>query len=415
MDFFDELKWRGLVKDCTDEEGLREKLKTPTVCYCGFDPTADSLHVGHMQQIMLLRRYQNAGHTPIALCGGFTGMIGDPRPTTERKLLTHEEVLSNAECIKRQLASFLSFDNENAAIMENNNNWLGEMNLLTFLRDYGKLFNVAYMLQKDTIRKRLDTGISYTEFSYTILQSIDWLFLYEKYGCAMQIGGSDQWGNLTSGTELIRKVKGEDAKVFGVTSPLITRSDGSKFGKSEGKNIWLDPKRTSAYEFYQFWLNTPDADIIDYLKRLSLRPVEEIMALEESLRTAPEKREAQKALAAELTEILHGKEGLEKALRITETFFKGSIMDLSADEIKEGLADAPKCSVKDGDLLIDALVASGAAKSKSDARKLLQQGSISLNGNRVTALDAVLKQDEALEREFSILKKGKKNYILLNF
>ncbi|MBR3349156.1 MAG: tyrosine--tRNA ligase, partial [Solobacterium sp.] len=289
MNFIEELEWRGLVKDCTDREGLEKQLEKPTTIYCGFDPTADSLHVGHLQQILLLRRYQKAGHQPIALCGGFTGMIGDPRPTTERKLLTHEEVLHNAECIRDQLAHFLSFEGENAAIMENNNNWLGSMTLLDYLRDYGKLFNVSYMLQKDTIKKRLDSGISYTEFSYMILQAIDWLQLYKRHNCLIQIGGSDQWGNLTTGTELIRKVVGDNTGVFGITSPLITRSDGSKFGKSEGKNIWLDPKRTNAYEFYQFWVNTPDSDIIDYLKRLSFASPETIMEIEAKMAEYNEK------------------------------------------------------------------------------------------------------------------------------
>jgi len=415
MEFIEELKWRGLVKDCTDPEGLEKKLQNPVTIYCGFDPTADSLHVGHLQQIILLRRYQNAGHQPIALCGGFTGMIGDPRPTTERKLLTHEEVMHNADCIKDQLAKFLSFEGDNAAIMENNNNWLGEMNLLSFLRDYGKLFNVSYMLQKDTIKKRLDSGISYTEFSYTILQAIDFLFLYQKHHCEIQIGGSDQWGNLTTGIELIRKVLGDEPDVYGITSPLITKSDGSKFGKSEGKNIWLDPARTNAYEFYQFWLNTPDADIVDYLKRLSLKSPEEIMELEKSLEEAPEKREAQKALASELTGMVHGEEGLAKALKITDTFFKGNIMDLSADELRDGLSDAVKVSVEDGIGVIDALVAAGVSKSKGDARKLLQQGAVSVNGEKVTDLNAVLNRADAIDQDFSILKKGKKNYYVLQF
>ncbi len=416
MEFLEELRWRGLVKDVTDLEGLKKTLEQPVTIYCGFDPTADSLHVGHLQQIILLRRYQLAGHRPIALCGGFTGMIGDPRPTTERKLLTHEEVLHNADCIRDQLAKFLSFEGENAAIMENNNNWLGSMNLLDFLRDYGKLFNVSYMLQKDTIKKRLDSGISYTEFSYTILQAIDWLSLYQKYGCRIQIGGSDQWGNLTTGMELIRKVSGENApQPYGITSPLITKSDGSKFGKSEGRNIWLDSSRTSAYEFYQFWLNTPDADAVDYLKRLSFRSPEEIMELESSLQEHPEYREAQKALASELTEIVHGKEGLEKALRITETFFRGNIMDLSAAEIREGLADAPRTEADTEISLIDALVNSGVSKSKSDARKLIQQGSISINGQKVTGIDAVLKKADAIDQDFTILRKGKKNYFVVQF
>ena len=415
MEFIEELKWRGLVKDVTDLDGLVETLKSPTTVYCGFDPTADSLHVGHLQQIILLRRYQNAGHTPIALCGGFTGMIGDPRPTTERKLLTHEEVLHNAECIRHQLAMFLKFDGDNAAIMENNNNWLGEMSLLDYLRDYGKLFNIAYMLQKDTIKKRLDSGLSYTEFSYTILQAMDFLTLYQKYGCRIQIGGSDQWGNLTSGMELIRKVEGDQAKVWGVTSPLITKSDGSKFGKSEGKNVWLDPQRTNAYEFYQFWLNTPDSDIVDYLKRLSLRSPEEIMALEEKVNTEPQLREAQKALAEELTVLVHGEDGLAKAQRITETFFHGDIMKLSPEEIKEGLSDAVRTQIEDGTTLIDALVASSICKSKGDARRLIQQGSVSVNGEKTTAIDTVLTQADAINQEFTIIRKGKKNWYLLTF
>ncbi len=415
MDFIEELQWRGLVKDVTDLDGLKETLKQPVTVYCGFDPTADSLHVGHLQQIILLRRYQKAGHRPIALCGGFTGMIGDPRPTTERKLLTHEEVLHNAECIKEQLAKFLTFEGENAAIMENNNNWLGSMKLLDYLRDYGKLFNVSYMLQKDTIKKRLDSGISYTEFSYTIMQAMDWLHLYKNYNCRIQIGGSDQWGNLTTGMELIRKVLGDDAKPYGITSPLITKSDGSKFGKSEGKNIWLDPARTSSYEFYQFWLNTPDADVIDYLKRLSFRTPEEINALADSLKEHPELREAQKALAEELTEIVHGEDGLAKALKITETFFRGNIMDLTPQEMREGLADAQKVTVADGITLIDALVESGVSRSKSDARKLIQQGSISVNGVKTAEIDKTLRKSEAIDQDFTILRKGKKNYIVVTF
>lgn len=415
MKFIDELKWRGLVKDVTDVEGLEKKLEDSTVVYCGFDPTADSLHVGHLQQIILLRRYQLAGHKPIALCGGFTGMIGDPRPTSERKLLTHEEVLHNAECIKKQLAHFLSFDGDNAAIMENNNGWLGEMTLLDYLRDYGKLFNIAYMLQKDTIKTRLESGISYTEFSYTILQAMDWLHLFKEYNCEVQIGGSDQWGNLTTGMELIRKVVGEEAKVFGITSPLITKSDGSKFGKSEGKNIWLDPQRTNAYEFYQFWVNTPDADIIDYLKRLSLKSVEEIEALEKELALHPEERAAQKALSEELTLLVHGEEGLKRALKITETFFKGNIMDLSSNEIKEGLSDAVKTEIEDNTLILDALIMCGTCKSKGEARKLVEQGSISVNGNKVESIDYVLTKKDAIDEEFSIVKKGKKNYFIFNF
>lgn len=268
MTLLEDLKWRGLVKDCTDLEGLAEKLKKPVTAYCGFDPTADSLHIGHLQQIMLLKRYQQAGHRPIALCGGATGMIGDPRPTSERKLITLEEVTYNVECIKKQLAKFIDFSQDKALLL-NNHDWLGKLTLLDFLRDYGKYFNVSYMIAKDTISSRLQSGISFTEFTYTILQAADWLHLYRNFNCEVQFGGSDQWGNLVSGSDLIRKIEGEKAKVFGITSPLITKSDGSKFGKSEGANVWLDPTKTSAYEFYQFWINVADDDVINFLKKLT--------------------------------------------------------------------------------------------------------------------------------------------------
>ena len=242
MTFLDELNWRGLIKDVTDLEGLKERLKTPITCYCGFDPTADSLHVGHLQQVLLLKRYQSVGHTPIILVGGATGMIGDPRMTSERNLLTLEDVRYNAGCIKEQLAHFLSFEGDNAAKQVNNYDWISELNVIDYLRDYGKCFSVSYMLAKDAVASRLETGISYTEFSYMLLQSLDFLHLYRNFNCELQIGGSDQWGNLTSGCELIRKLE-EGSKVFGVTSPLITKSDGSKFGKSEGKNVWLDSEK----------------------------------------------------------------------------------------------------------------------------------------------------------------------------
>lgn len=414
MDFLEELQWRGLVKDVTDRDGLEKQLQTSTTVYCGFDPTADSLHVGHLQQIILLRRYQNAGHRPIALCGGFTGMIGDPRPTSERRLLTYEEVSRNVECIRQQLARFLVFEGAQAAIMENNDRWLGKMQLLDYLREYGKLFNIAYMLQKDTIKKRLDTGLSYTEFSYTILQAMDFLQLLERYDCRIQIGGSDQWGNLTSGMELIRKIKGENTRVWGITSPLITKSDGSKFGKSEGKNIWLDPQRTSAYEFYQFWLNTPDTDIVDYLKRLSLRSPEEINALSQSVVREPEKREAQRALAQELTQIVHGESGLAQAQRITETFFHGDMMELPIAELRMGLVDAPKVQVSEGTLIIDALTGAGISKSKGDARKLIQQGAVSLNGTKITDVYAVISKADTLDGEMAVLRKGRRNYIVVS-
>lgn len=415
MEFFDELKWRGLVKDVTDEAALREKLKAPLTCYCGFDPTGPTLHVGHLQQILLLRRYQKNGHHPIAVCGGATAMIGDPRPTTERALQSLETIAFNAECIKKQLSSFLDFTGDNPARMVNNHDWLGSMNLLEFLRDYGKHFNINYMINKDIVASRLDSGISFTEFTYTILQAADFLHLYRTYNCVLQIGGSDQWGNLTSGCELIRKTE-ENAKVFGVTSPLITRSDGSKFGKSEGgKSVWLDPEKTSAYEFYQFWFNTADKDIIDYLKRLSFRTPEEIMELEKEQKEAPHLRKAQKALAEELTELVHGKEGLASAEKITATLFGGDIKSLSVKELLEGLYDAPKTKIESGINLTDCLVTAHIASSKREARELIKNNSISINGEKVNDSEYILTEDNAIDQKIYVIRKGKKNYHVVTF
>ena len=417
MNFFEELKWRGLVKDVTDEEGLKERIQNPMTVYCGFDPTADSLHIGHLQQILLLRRYQLAGHKPIALCGGATGMIGDPRPTTERKMISLDEVAHNVECIRSQLSHFLDFDEtkENCAILENNYNWLGKINILDFLRDYGKHFNVSYMISKDIIASRLQSGISFTEFTYTILQAADFLHLYQNYNCEMQIGGSDQWGNLVSGTDLIRKICGDKAKVYGVTSPLITKSDGSKFGKSEGGNIWLDPNKTSAYQFYQFWVNVSDEDIESLLKRLSCRSVEEIQALIKSKEEAPHLREAQRALAEELTLLVHGEAGLESAKRITETLFKGDITTLAFDEMKEALHDAPSAMITSNTSLVDVLVEANIAKSKREAREWIAQGSIQVNGHKVQDLEFVVDKKDAFNEELTIIKKCKRNWFVCSY
>lgn len=415
MTFFEELQWRGLVKDVTDFEGLKERLNTPIVCYCGFDPTADSLHIGHLQQIMLLKRYQMAGHTPIILVGGATGMIGDPRMTSERKLLQLEDVQHNAECIKNQLAHFLSFEGSNAAIMENNYKWISQLSVIDFLREYGKCFSVSYMIAKDTVASRLESGISYTEFSYMILQSLDFMHLFDEYNCQLQIGGSDQWGNLTSGVELIRKVKGESAKVFGVTSPLITKSDGTKFGKSEGKNVWLDPNKSSAYEFYQFFVNVADADVINMLKKLSLKSKEEIEALQQQLIEQPHLRAAQKALAEELTGLVHGQEGLQSAQKITAALFSGDFKALSSEELKEAFANATKIQIEENVNLLDALVSSHIASSKREAREFVKNGSISINGEKCNDLEKVLTKEDTLDGQLIVVRKGKKNYFVLTF
>ena len=411
MTFLEELNWRGLIKDVTDLEGLKERLKSPITCYCGFDPTADSLHVGHLQQVLLLKRYQVAGHTPIILVGGATGMIGDPRMTSERNLLTLEDVRYNAECIKKQLAHFLSFEGENAAIMVNNYDWISKLNVIDYLRDYGKCFNLSYMLAKDAVASRLETGISYTEFSYMLLQSIDFLHLYLNYNCELQIGGSDQWGNLTSGCELVKKIE-DGSKVYGVTSPLITKSDGSKFGKSEGQNVWLDPEKTSAYEFYQFFFNIADNDVVNMLKRLSMKSVKEIENLAIKVKNEPHLREAQKALAEELTELVHGKEGLKSALNITEALFSGNIKDLTNKEIKDAFKDANTIDIEENVLLIDALVNSKAASSKREAREFINNGSISINGEKCTSLEKILTKDDSLDGETIVIKKGKKSYFI---
>lgn len=414
MNFFEELKWRGLIKDVTDEGGFIERLKKPITLYCGFDPTADSLHIGSLQQLLLLRRYQLQGHRPIALLGGGTGMIGDPRPTSERQLLTLKQIRENGKKIRVQLDKFCSSDGDNGLLSLNNYDWLSQIDLLGFLRDYGKYFNVNYMIAKDTIASRLDSGISFTEFSYMILQSIDFLHLYKNYNCELQIGGSDQWGNLTSGTELIRKTT-KNAKVYGVTSPLITNSDGSKFGKSEGQNIWLDAAYTSPYAFYQYWLNVADSDVIDFMKRLSMNSPEYIQSFEKQVVEKPHKRVAQIALAQELTLLVHGEKALASALKITEVFFSNLWHDLTLEELQEALSDAPSYQTANNESLIDVLVNGKIAVSKREARELIANSSISINGNKINDLDFILQKEDALFAQVTVIKKGKKTYCAVWF
>jgi len=414
MNFFEELKWRGLIKDVTDEEGFKTRLQKPMVLYVGIDPTADSLHIGHIQQLLLLRRYQLQGHTPIALLGGATGMIGDPRPTTERKLLSIEEIRSNGDKMRTQMVKFLSTEGSNALISLNNFDWLSKIDLLSFLRDYGKYFNVNTMISKETIQTRLETGISYTEFTYTILQAIDFLYLYQNYNCELQIGGSDQWGNIVSGTDLIRKMV-EDSKVYGVTSPLIMNSDGTKFGKSEGKNIWMDPEKTSPYQFYQYWLNVADDDVIDFMKRLSFMRPERIMEFAGLVDTQAHLREAQRSLAHELVVLVHGQDGLESATRISEVFFSNAWSELSEQDLEEALSDAPSLVTHQNISLIDALVDGAIAKSKREARDLITGGSIQVNGTKQTDIEFLLDLKYALFNKVFVIKKGKKTYFVVRF
>lgn len=411
MNFIEELKWRNLFKDVVDENQLEERMNEPMTVYCGFDPTADSLHIGHLQQILLLKRWQQQGHHPIALVGGGTGMIGDPRPTTERQLQSLEQVQANAKCIQKQIELVLETDSNNNVKVVNNYEWLSKMTLLEFLRDYGKYFNINTMIAKDTIASRLDTGISFTEFTYTILQAIDWLMLFEKYNCEVQIGGSDQWGNLLSGVDLIRKVKAKS--VFGVTSPLITKSDGSKFGKSEGKNVWLDPEKTDSYTFYQFWINVADEDVIDFLKRLSMKPVDQIKEIEKIHFEAPEKRYAQKELAKELTLLVFKEEGLNSAIRISNALFNGDVLSLNAQQLRQVFQDAKSVILSEDKNLIDTLVENQIITSKREVRQLIQQGSLQLNGIVVNDFETMITKENAIEEKISIIKKGKKNYYII--
>lgn len=412
MNFIEELKWRGLFKDVTHEEELVKRLEEPIVLYCGFDPTAPSLHVGHLQQLVLLKRYQNQGHHPIALMGGGTGMIGDPRPTTERQLLDDTTLQANLDSISQQVEFILNSDNNPVQIM-NNRDWLETMNVFEFLRDYGKYFSISNMLAKDTIASRLDTGISFTEFSYTILQAIDFLKLNEMYECALQIGGSDQWGNIVSGVELIRRKYEGEKKVYAVTSPLIMRADGTKFGKSEGKNVWLKPEDTDAYTFYQFWFNTSDEDILDFMKRLSMKSPQEIEAIYAKFQEEPHKRYAQIELAKELTELVHGKDGLESALKITESLFSGDVSKLSVEEIKLAFKDASTIEVNEDLSLIDLLVNTNMLPSRREARQLITGKAIRVNGEVIEDENKIITKEDAIGNQITVIKRGKKTYHLV--
>ncbi|AKP79802.1 MULTISPECIES: tyrosine--tRNA ligase [Priestia] len=418
MDILQDLEFRGLINQQTDEKGLNELLSKESVrLYCGFDPTADSLHIGHMLPVLILRRFQQAGHQPIALVGGGTGLIGDPSgKKAERTLNEKETVAMFSERIKGQLSRFLDFEEgENAAVIANNYDWIGTLDVITFLRDIGKNFGINYMMAKDSVQSRIESGISFTEFSYMILQSYDFLNLYQTYNCKLQIGGSDQWGNITAGLELIRKSE-EDAKAFGLTVPLVTKADGTKFGKTEGGAIWLDAEKTSPYEFYQFWINTDDRDVIKYLKYFTFLSHEEINELAASAKEAPEKREAQKALAAAMTTLVHGEEALEQAIRISQALFNGSISELTAEEIKQGFKDVPSYTHTGEDIgLIDLLVESKISPSKRQAREDISNGAIYLNGEREQDLQKTVGAEDRIEGQFTVIRRGKKKYTLIQY
>lgn len=418
MDLLQDLHWRGIVYQQTDAEGLKDLLEKEKISlYCGMDPTGDSMHIGHLLPFLTLRRFQNAGHRPIVLVGGATGLIGDPKATEERVLQTVEMVQKNVDALTAQLKTIFDFEGNNGAVMVNNYDWTAPMNMITFLRDYGKHIGINYMLAKDTIASRLETGISFTEFTYTIMQGMDFKHLYENYNCKLQIGGSDQWGNITTGLELIRKMVAEESKAFGLTIPLVTKADGTKFGKTESGAIWLDPKKTSPYEFYQFWINSADADVIKYLKYFTFLSKEEIEALEASVQEEAHLRKAQKALAEEMTRMIHGEEALKQAIKITDALFSGDIQSLTAAEIKEGFKDVPTYEHKTGEDigLVDLLVNSKIAPSKRQAREDVSNGAIYINGERVTDVEHVLTADERIEGQFTVIRRGKKKYFLIKY
>jgi tyrosyl-tRNA synthetase len=410
----DELKWRGLVALSTDEEELRKALSGQITFYCGFDPTAPSLHLGNLVQLLTMRRLQLAGHLPLALVGGATGLIGDPKPTAERTLNDRETVGEWVERLADQNRRFLDFEGNNAARMVNNLDWTSGYSAIDFLREIGKHFRVGKMLSKDAVSARLnsDSGISYTEFSYQVLQGMDFLELYQRYGCVMQTGGSDQWGNLTAGTDLVHKVEGKSVHL--IATPLITNADGKKFGKSEGNAIWLDAELTSPYAMYQFWLNTDDADVIDRLKVFTFLTRAEIAEYEVMVRDEPFKREAQRRLALEVTELVHSRQDAEAARDASLALFgQGEIRALDEKTLHSALKELPNAEMQAGASVIDALVATGLASSNSDARRAIEQGAVSVNKLKIESEDAVI--SDLLVGNVALIAKGKKNLAGLFF
>ena len=405
MKCFEDLQWRGLIKDISSPE-LEKKLNEESLTfYIGTDPTADSMHIGHFSSFLIATRLAKYGHKPILLVGGATGLIGDPKPTNERAMITREQVEHNVAGLTKQAKEIFGFE------VVNNYDWIKEINTIDFLRDYGKYINVNYMLDKDIIARRLDTGITFCEFAYTILQGLDFLHLYHDKGCTLEVAGSDQWGNITTGIELARKK--DDVELFGLTMPLVLDSNGVKFGKTEGNALWLDKEKTSSYELYQYLINADDKCVIDYLKKLTFLTKEEIEEIEEEHNKAPELRMAQKRLAKEVISFLHGEEEYEKALKTSEALFTGNVKELSIKDIEVGLKGVPNFEIEEGTALIDVIVNNGIASSRREAREFLNAGSISLNGEKVSDENMPVTKDLAIEEQIIVVKRGKKkNYIV---
>jgi tyrosyl-tRNA synthetase len=408
----DEFRWRGLIAQVTDEDALRKALANgPVTFYCGFDPTAASLHVGHLVQVLTMRRLQQAGHRPVALVGGATGHIGDPRPTAERTLNDPQTIAAWVARLRTQIEPYLSFEGDNSAIMVNNMDWTAGLSVIEFLREVGKHFRVNKMLTKDSVAQRLasEQGISFTEFSYQLLQATDFLQLYRRYGCVLQTGGSDQWGNLTAGLDLIHRLEPK-AVVHALATPLMTKADGSKFGKTETGTLWLDPEMTTPYAFYQFWLNTDDRDVSRYLRILSFRSREELEELEKVTEERPQARAAQRALAEELTTLVHGAGQCAAAVSASKAMFgQGNLADLDEATLAAAVAELPNARVNELGPIIDLFVEVGLAASKSAARRTVTDGGAYVNNVKVTAEDAVATADELLHGRWLLLRRGKKN------
>ena len=418
MHIFDELKERGLIFQTTDEEALRQELEEGQVSYyTGYDPTADSLHLGHLVAILTSRRLQLAGHKPYALVGGATGLIGDPSfKDAERSLQTKETVEGWVKSIQGQLSGLLDFENgQNKAEMVNNYDWFSDISFIDFLRDVGKYFTVNYMMSKESVKKRIETGISYTEFAYQIMQGYDFFILNQKHGVTLQIGGSDQWGNMTAGTELLRRKADKTGHV--ITVPLITDASGKKFGKSEGNAVWLNADKTSPYEMYQFWMNVMDDDAVRFLKIFTFLSLDEIEEIRKQFEAAPHERLAQKILAREVVTLIHGEKAYQEALNITEQLFAGNIKNLSVKELKQGLRGVPNYQVQAEDNLniVDLLVTAGVVNSKRQAREDVQNGAIYVNGDRIQGLDYTLSDADKLENELTVIRRGKKKYFVLTY
>ncbi|MCO6529676.1 tyrosine--tRNA ligase [Lactobacillus sp.] len=415
FNILEDLKWRGAINQQTDAEGLAKYLEEhdDLALYCGTDPTGDSLHIGHLIPFMILKRFQLAGYHPVIVIGGGTGTIGDPSGrSTERVLLDAEKLHQNEIALTKQMEKL--FGTENFEIV-NNAEWLDKLSLIDFLRDYGKHFQVNNMINKDVVASRLENGISFTEFSYQILQAIDFYQLNKNHGVQMQIGGSDQWGNITAGIDLIHKLMGSDREAFGLTIPLMLKADGTKFGKSAGGAIWLDPEKTSPYEFYQFWINQDDRDVVKYLKYFTFLSHEEIDELAEQVKTEPWKRTAQKTLAKEVTKFVHGEEGLAEAEMITDSLFSGNVKDLTVTQIEQGLKSAPTAeSGSAAKNIVDFLVDTKIESSKRQAREDVENGAIYINGDREQSVDFEVDPSRAFDGKYVIVRKGKRKYTLVN-